>query len=245
MNEELRIFNNEQFGKVTTIEIDGEPWFLGKEISPILGYLNTSESILEHVDEEDRKCLTYKAYSKTVKALWQGNDFSNKIIINESGVYSLILRSKMSKAKEFKHWITSEVLPSIRKTGSYLPQDYLTALKQLVASEEAKQKLALENSVMKPKADYYDNLVRKEHLTNLRDTAKELGIGQKEFIQFLFENEYVYRDKYNRIMPYAKHRSLFEVKDYFNEKNEHCGIQTLVTVEGKQKFRRNVVKESN
>ena len=159
MNE-IKIFENKEFGNVRALEIDNEPWFVGKDVAYALGYVDTDQAIRKHIDEIDRKVLTFKAYAKITEALWSGNDFSNKTLINESGVYSLIISSKLPDARKFKRWITREVLPSIRKTGSYnLPQDYLSALKALVVAEEERQKLAIENQAMKPKAEYFDALV--------------------------------------------------------------------------------------
>jgi anti-repressor protein len=99
------------------VEQNGEPWFVGKDVADALGYSNSNKAIKVHVDSEDRKVLEYKGFSQNgnTSELWSGNDFSNKTIINESGLYSLIMSSKLPKAKEFKHWVTSEVLPSIRK----------------------------------------------------------------------------------------------------------------------------------
>ena len=108
MNE-LKVFESPTFGQVRTIEIDGEPWFVGKDVADILGYQNGSRDINRHVDEEDR----YKVM------LFDGKQNKETIVINESGLYSLILSSKLPGAKEFKRWVTSEVIPSIRKTGGY------------------------------------------------------------------------------------------------------------------------------
>lgn len=120
MTTELVKFNNEEFGEITTIEIDGEVWFLGKDITNILGYTNPTKAFKDHVDEEDRKTLKFKASNESLKAsLWSGNDYSDKTLINESGIYALIFGSKLESAKRFKKWVTSEVLPSIRKTGAY------------------------------------------------------------------------------------------------------------------------------
>lgn len=116
----MEIFENEEFGRLSLILLNDEPMFLGKEVASVLEYSNPSKAISDHVDEEDRKVLNYKAYNDSLlSSLWTGNDFSDKVLINESGLYSLILRSNMEKAKKFKRWITSDVLPSIRKTGKY------------------------------------------------------------------------------------------------------------------------------
>lgn len=123
MSNELQNFSfNGQ--KVQVIMMENEPYFLGKEVAEILGYSIPQKAILTHVDEEDVKTLKYKAFSKTEKAkLWEGKDFSDKKLINESGLYSLIIASKLPSAKKFKRWVTSEVLPSIRKHGAYMTEE--------------------------------------------------------------------------------------------------------------------------
>ena len=110
MSNEIKIFENEEFGSVRTLEINGEPYFVGKDVTDILGYQNGSRDINRHVDEDDREKVM----------IFDGNQDKESIIINESGLYSLILSSKLPNAKKFKRWVTSEILPSIRKTGGYL-----------------------------------------------------------------------------------------------------------------------------
>ena len=110
MANEVQIFENAEFGKVRTVVVKGEPYFVGKDVADILGYTNSRKAIGDHVDEEDKNTVT-------IRDGIQGNP--NVTIINESGLYSLILSSKLPAAKKFKRWVTSEVLPSIRKTGSY------------------------------------------------------------------------------------------------------------------------------
>lgn len=118
MNE-IQIFNNPEFGEIRTLEINNEPWFVGKDVATILGYQNASKALIDHVDDDD------KLNNETLSSLGQRGGW----LINESGLYSLILSSKLPSAKSFKHWVTSEVLPSIRKTGSYTakPVDELKA----------------------------------------------------------------------------------------------------------------------
>lgn len=126
MND-LRIFNSPEFGEIRTIEINGEPWFVGKDVADILGYQNGSRDINRHVDEDDRQN-------------YQNGTFESPrgmTVINESGLYSLILSSNMPSAKKFKHWVTSEVLPSIRKTGSYRSNREGIPLKEQVESLQA------------------------------------------------------------------------------------------------------------
>lgn len=109
----IQVFNNPEFGDIRTVEIDGEPWFVGKDVADNLGYQNGSRDINRHVDEDDKQKMM----------LFDGNQKKETIIINESGLYALILGSKLPSAKRFKHWVTSEVLPSIRRTGAYIQQE--------------------------------------------------------------------------------------------------------------------------
>lgn len=171
-------------------------------------------------------------------------------IINEPGLYSVILRSDKPEAKEFKHWVTHEVLPSIRRTGGYIagqkelsPDELmakalLVAQKTLADREAQISNLTVQNQIMAPKADYFDEIVDRNLLTNFRETAKQLGIGEKSFIAFLLEKKYIYRDKRGKLMPYAeKNTGLFEMKECFNEKTQWAGTQTLITPKGRETFR--------
>lgn len=248
MNNEIQIFENSEFGSIRTLEIDGEPYFVGKDVAEILGYSNPRKAIIDHVDEDD------KTDGVTIRDSI-GRE-QTPVLINESGLYSLILSSKLPNAKKFKRWVTSEVIPSIRKHGAYmtpetieqaiLNPDTLIKLATALKDEQAKNKqlqavnseLAVNNQIMKPKADYFDKLVDRNLLTNLRETAKQLEIKQKDFINFLLEKKYLYRDKRGKLMPYAnKNNGLFEVKETFNEKTQWSGTQTLVTPKGRETFR--------
>lgn len=239
MNE-LQIFNNPEFGVIRTIEMNGEPWFVGKDVAEALGYSNPQKAIRDHVDDED----------KGVNEMFTPGGKQQVPIINESGLYSLILSSKLPGAKRFKRWITSEVLPSIRKTGGYIagqetmtPEELmakaLTVAQKTLAEREARlSQISVENAIMQPKADYFDELVDRNTLTNLRETAKQLGVKEKVFIGFLREKKYLYRDKRGKLLPYAeKNDGLFEVKECFNEKTKWSGTQTLVTPKGRETFR--------
>ncbi|WP_291653954.1 BRO family protein [Clostridium sp.] len=117
MSKEIQIFKNEEFGNIRGLQIDGDSWLVGKDATIALGYSNFSDALKRHVDEEDKKKIAFHDYPEL------GN--KGAVLINESGLYSLILRSDMPKAKQFKRWVTSEVLPSIRKTGSYQSQQQL------------------------------------------------------------------------------------------------------------------------
>lgn len=243
MNE-LKVFENPAFGRMRTIEVDGEPWFVGKDVAEALGYSDTDKAIRNHVDAED----------KLTRQFGGSGQNRNMTIINESGLYSLILSSKLPTAKDFKRWVTKEVIPSIRKTGGYqmpsTPEQRIAAAlidaqRILSEYEEKNQALAMENSalavdkaIMQPKADYFDELVERNLLTNFRETAKQLGVGQKEFISFLLSHKYLYRDKRGKLLPYAgKNDGLFEVKECINEKTDWSGTQTLITPKGRETFR--------
>jgi len=246
MNE-LQIFNNNDFGEVRTVLVDGEPYLVGKDVANILGYQNGSRDINRHVDDEDR----------TKIMVFDGNQVKETIVINESGLYSLILSSKMPNAKKFKRWVTSEVLPAIRKHGSYMTPEILeaailnpdtiikiaTALKneqdKNKALQEANSFLTVENAIMAPKAQYFDDLVDRNLLTNFRETAKQLQVKERNFVNFLLERKYLYRDKRGKLMPYAQHvdNGLFEMKECFNEKTSWSGTQTMITPKGRETFR--------
>lgn len=248
---ELQIFKNEQFGQIRMVEIEGQPWLVGKDVADILGYAKPLDAISRHVDEDDS--VKYGLTDNLGRT-------QNTIIINESGLYSLILSSKLPQAKEFKRWVTSEVLPSIRRHGAYMTDQVaynITHNKQaladllLMAGNQLKEKeaviknleaekavLSVENTIMKPKADYFDELVDRNLLTSFRETAKQLKIKERKFIDFLMEKKYIYRDKKGKLQPTAnKNDGLFEVKETLNEKTQWSGTQTLITPKGRETFR--------
>ena len=245
MND-LQIFNHPDFGEVRTVTIDDEPWFVGKDVAQVLGYQNPSKAILDHVDAED------KLNNDSLLSLGQRGGW----LINESGLYSLILSSKLPGAKEFKRWVTSEILPSIRKHGAYMTPETLQAailnpdtmiqLCQQLKNEQEKNRelsvtnsrLTIENQIMQPKADYFDELVDRNLLTNFRETAKELECKPRKFVEFLIERKYIYRDKRGKLLPYEnKNDGLFVVRECFNEKTQWSGTQTMVTPKGRETFR--------
>ena len=225
----LQIFKNEEFGDIRTIEINGKPYFVGSDVATALGYSNTRDAIISHVDDED----------KLTSQIATSGQNRNMTVINESGLYALILGSGLPNAKKFKRWVTSEVLPSIRETGGYnLPQTYSEALRALADKAEEAERLALENQEMKPKAEYFDALVDRKLLTSFRDTAKELNVGERAFIGWLIGNRYIYRDQKRQLRPYAdKNKGLFEVKEFTARNSDHAGLQTLITPKGRETFR--------
>lgn len=237
---DIQIFNNPQFGEVRAVTIDNEPWFVGKDVAERLGYSDSAKAIRVHVDAED----------KGVDEMATPGGRQQLTIINESGLYSLVLSSKLPTAKAFKRWITSEVIPSIRKNGGYIngqdqlsPEELmaraLVVAQQTLADRERRiSELTVTNQIMQPKAEYFDQIVDRNLLTNFRETAKQLGIKEKSFIQFLIDHKYLYRDKRGKLMPYAdKNNGLFEVKECFNDKTQWSGTQTLITPKGRETFR--------
>lgn len=238
MND-ITIFNYEG-NDIRTVTIEGEPWFVGKDVAEVLGYSNPRDALYRHVDGEDKNTV---AFHDGI----QGNP--NMTIINESGLYSLILGSKLPTAKQFKRWVTSEVLPAIRKTGGYIhgaddldPAELMAkALKvaeRTLAERDARiSALTVQNAIMAPKAEYFDALVDRNLLTNFRETAKQLGVKERDFIGFLLEKKYLYRDKKGKLLPYAGRDDLFELKECYNEKTDWRGTQTLITPKGRETFR--------
>ena len=236
MNQ-MEIFKNPEFGAIRAVEIDGEPWLVGKDVALALGYKNPQEAIRNHVDAED----------KGVSEILTPGGTQKLPIINESGLYSLVLSSKLPQAKQFRRWITSEVLPSIRKHGAYVtqeklwevatsPEALLKLCSDLLAEREKNAALQADNARLQGKAVYYDLFIDLRHSTNLRTTAKELEVPERRFVRFLLERRYVYRTPSGCVLPYAKgsNEGLFCVKDFC--RNGHTGSYTLVTPKGKLHF---------
>lgn len=208
---ELQIFKNEQFGQVQLLEINNEPWFVGKEIAEILGYKNSRDALSKHVDTED----------KLTSQIATAGQMRNQTIINESGLYSLILSSKLQQAKEFKRWVTSEVLPSIRKHGAYLTdkvaydithdKDALSDL-LLMAGNQLKEKdlviqsLTYELKETKPKAEYYDLMLANKGLIKTSEIAKNYGRSAQAFNKLLHKLKVIYKQG-ETWLPYAKYQT--------------------------------------
>ena len=225
----LITFENMEFGKLTVMEKDGEFFFIGKEVAEKLGYSNTRDALVRHVDIDDKADVVFH----------DGRQRRSMVSINESGLYSLILSSKLPQAKEFKKWITTEVLPSIRKNGGYIKNQEKMSNEEILANVVllANHLIAEKEKIiedLEPKAKYFDELVNNNLLTNFRNTAKELHIPQKVFIQFLIDQNLICWDKKNRLLPYAKNnKGYFEVKEWCKEGSEAVGIQTFVTPKGR------------
>lgn len=200
MNE-LQIFKNNEFGEIKTLTINGEPYFVGKDVASILGYKDTSDAMKKHVDVED----------KLTRRFADSGQNREMYIINESGLYSLILSSKLPTAKKFKHWVTSEVLPAIRKHGGYLtPEkveealltpDFLIKLAtELKVEREARKHAELEAASakqvigeLKPKADYTDRILASKGTVPITAIAKDYGMSAAAFNRLLHGYGVIYR----------------------------------------------------
>ena len=175
---QIQTFTNEQFGQIRTVLIDGEPWFVGKDVATSLGYSNPAKAIRDHVDEEDKLGERIVLSGQTREA----------ILVNESGLYSLILSSKLPTAKVFKRWVTSDVLPSIRKTGGYAtpeaiyktltePKNLIIVLETLAEEQAKNKRLTAENAVLSVKAKYYDAILASSESLPITQIAKDYGMS--------------------------------------------------------------------
>lgn len=237
MNEEIMVFKNDEFGNIGTVQIDSETWFVAKDITRALGYSNSSKAVGNHVDLEDRGVT--KRYTL--------GGIQEIVIINESGLYSLILGSRLPNAKKFKRWVTSEVLPSIRKTGGYhLPQTYSEALRELAAQAEKNEKLRIENERMRPKEIFADAVAASKTSILIGELAKLITqngyeIGQTRLFTWLREHGYLIKDGSSKNMPMQRYvqQGLFEIKES-SVQNPDGSVRitktTKVTGKGQQYF---------
>lgn len=234
----IQVFDNPEFGAVRALEENGTILFCATDAAKALGYATPRKAILEHC----------KGVLKR-NALTSGGE-QEMNFIPESDLYRLIFSSKLPNAEKFTDWVTGEVLPSIRKNGGYIagqeelsPQELmakalLVANKTLADREARISELTVQNQIMDPKAEYFDALVDRNLLTNFRETAKELGIPPKAFVDWLLAKKYLYRDQKGKLLPREdKNNGLFEVKEAKNEKTQWSGVQTLVTPKGRETFR--------
>ena len=237
MDNKLMTFENAAFGKIRTLTIDGEPWFVAADVCRALEIGNPSMTV-ERLDDDEKGISTIDTLGGKQRMT----------IINEPGLYSLVLSSRKPEAKAFKRWITHEVIPAIRKYGGYMTKSLLVQVlenpsliyefaRRMLAEQQKNERLRQELDRAKPKADYYDAFIHPESCTNIRATAKELKVPEKMFTAFLIRKRYLYRAPSGSLMPYAKAADdgLFFVKDYIAV-NGHQGVYTLVTPKGKALF---------
>lgn len=245
---ELQIFQNPEFGSVKTLSVDGAPFFVGKDVANILGYANTSKALSDHVDEDD------KLNNESLVSLGQRGGW----LINESGLYSLILSSKMPTARKFKHWVTAEVLPSLRKHGAYLtietlekvmndPDAWIAVLTELKNERNKREQLQLAVEESKPKVVFADAVSVSETTILIGELAKLLkgngiDIGQNRLFERLRQEGYLIKRKgtdYNAPTQMAMDLELFKVKEtVITHSDGHTTISktTKVTGKGQQYF---------
>lgn len=234
MENKLMVFENEAFGKVRTLNLNGEPWFVAVDVCSVLDLSNPTIAV-SRLDEDER-------------AKFNLGRQGDATIVNEPGLYTLVLGSRKPEAKAFKRWITHEVLPNIRKHGVYITDEKLklfaehpelldALMKSLYAAHAENLRHRAERQTLLPKADYYDAFMDADGCTNLRTTAKELNVPERWFARFLQQTGFLYRSPAGNLMPYTipRNRGLFRVRDYV--RNGHSGAYTLITPMGKSLFR--------
>lgn len=234
MENKLMVFENEAFGKVRTLNLNGEPWFVAVDVCSVLDLSNPTIAV-SRLDEDER-------------AKFNLGRQGDATIVNEPGLYTLVLGSRKPEAKAFKRWITHEVLPNIRKHGVYITDEKLklfaehpelldALMRSLYTAHAENLRHRAERQTLLPKADYYDAFIDADGCTNLRTTAKELNVPERWFARFLQQTGFLYRSPAGNLMPYAipRNRGLFRVRDYV--RNGHSGAYTLITPMGKSLFR--------
>lgn len=243
MSNKPQIFQHPVFGNIRALELGGKPYFVGVDVARALEYAKPSQAVIDHC----------KGIRKLGIPSAGGVQETN--VIPEGDVYRLIIKASeqsrnqdiKAKAENFERWIFDEVLPSIRRTGGYVADDELFIKTYLPhADEQTKaafratlvlvRKQNEQIAALKPKADYFDALVDRNLLTNFRDTAKELRIRQTDFINWLLEKKFIYRDHKGKLKPYAQFvPELFQLKEWV--RNHKADVQTLITPKGRETFR--------
>ena len=205
MNE-LMLFNSPEFGKIRSMERDGEPWFVGKDVAAALGYDRGAKAVQDHVDDEDIDAVPIQDSIGRMQ---------NTPIINESGLYSLVLSSKLPTAKKFKRWVTSEVIPAIRKNGYYsLPKDYLSALRALADAEEKRLALLGENqrqaqviAEFEPIKQYVDTILESQDALATSQIAADYGMSAQQLNKIL-RDEGIQHKVNGQWLLYKKHMNM-------------------------------------
>ena len=230
----LLLFNNEEFGEIRTLLIDGEPWFVGKDVAEVLGYSRPVDAIRKRVEDED----------KGVAKLATPGGQQDYTIINESGLYSLILTSKLPTAKKFKRWVTSEVIPSIRKYGAYMtaetlyktmsdPRELAKLLNALADEKDKNKKLTADNALLSVKAKYYDKILASPDAIPVTFIAKDYGMSASAFNRMLYHYsiQYPLRKSWCLYQDYAE-KGYTQTKTYSYSENRVC-VHTCWTQKGR------------
>lgn len=236
MNQ-LKVFENPKFGKIRTVEVKGEPWFVGKDVALVLGYQNPSKALADHVDFED------KLNNESLLSLGQRGGW----VINESGLYSLIMSSKLPEAKAFKRWVTSEVLPAIRKNGGYIAgQETMTDVEIMAkALLVAQRTIDSKNQVieqMQPKALFADSVASSGNTILIGELAKIIrqngvDMGEKRLFAWLRDNGYLIRRNgtdYNMPTQKSMELGLMRVKEtVISHSDGHTTVSKTPKITGK------------
>ena len=235
---DISTFNDSEFGEIRTIQKEDKVLFCGSDIASALGYARPADAISAHCK------------GVCVLPTPSAGGVQNTKFITEGDIYRLIAHSKLPSAERFERWVFDEILPSIRKHGAYMTEDvleqalaspdFLIELATRLKTEKAKNaQLTVSNQIMQPKAEYFDMLVDRNLLTGIRDTAKELGVRQNDFVRFLLDKGYLFRTKKGKLRPYATYvdSGLFEMKEFVNDKTGYTDTQTMITPKGKETFR--------
>lgn len=210
VRKQIQIFNNAEFGQVRVLNIKGEPWFVGKDVAEKLGYKKARNAISTHVDIEDKKDAPIQGDLGGIQSM---------TIINESGLYSLILSSKLPNAKKFKRWVTSEILPGIRKNGMYATDELLDNPDLLIAAatklKEEREKNRILNEInekqtqiigeLKPRADYTDKILKNTGLVTITQIAKDYGMSGQALNKMLHELKVQYKQS-DQWLLYRNHQ---------------------------------------
>lgn len=261
MQNQIEIFKNDEFGEIRALEVNNEPYFVGKDVAEILGYSNSSKAVSTHVDDED-KIMEMIAHSQN------GNMVKTQTaLINESGLYSLILSSKLPAAKKFKRWVTSEVLPQIRKHGAYMTDDTLEKAltspdfliklaTELKEEKEQRQALEEEKKLNAPKVVFADAVSTSKTSILVGELSKILkqngiNIGQNRLFSWLRENDYLIKRKgtdWNMPTQKSMDMKLFEIKESTHLNGNGVNVTTKtpkVTGKGQQYFINKFLNEGN
>ncbi len=245
MDNKIQIFQNTEFGNVRTVEVDGEPWLLGKDVAHALGYAKPENALAAHVDDEDKTTTLIQGTGSNYK--------SKAILINESGLYSLVLSSKLPNAKKFRRWVTSEVIPSIRRHGAYmtpetleaaiLNPDYLLKVATALKAETDKRR-ALEDKVQAdaPKVLFADSVAASSSTVLIGELAKILrqngvSMGERRLFQWMRDNGYLIKRNgtdYNMPTQSSMEQGLFRIKEtVINHSDGHTSVSKTPKVTGK------------
>ena len=248
MENMIETFTSKQFGEVRITLINDEPWFFATDVCKALD-IGNAPMTTSRLDEDERMTI-----NSSDSHSGQRGGAQTFTVINEPGLYTLVLKSRKPEAKAFKRWITHEVLPLIRKTGGYMTDTLIQRIQNdpaviyefadaLLAERKRTMALSQELDRAKPKADYFDAFVNPDDCTNIRTTAKELNIPERQFVKFLLKEKFLFRSRSGQLLPYNKpsNKGLFIVRDYITY--SFVSSQTFFTHKGKDTIRLKYLKK--